>query len=100
MENDKALSAVVRSFDLQKNVDDETEDAQFSAVVSFIDDLIRNDFNRLLSILYRVDISELKLKKKLAENKEKDIPSAEVIAQLLIEREQEKIISRAKYRPQ
>ncbi len=71
---------------------------QFQLLVIFIDDLIQNDFNRLLSILYRVDISEEKLKQKLAENKNTDVQSAELIANLLIEREEEKIKSRAKYR--
>lgn len=99
MENDKALNIVVNNLDLLEfNSDQKSNDEQFAILVAFIDDLIRNDFNRLVSILYRVDISEAKLKQKLAENTDIKIPAAETIARLFIAREEEKIISRAKYR--
>ena len=99
MENDKALDTVVNNLDLLKlNNDQKSNAEQFAILVAFIDDLIRNDFNRLVSILYRVDISVSKLKQKLAENTDNKIPAAETIARLFIEREEEKIISRAKYR--
>ncbi len=99
MENNQALFAVLNILQMGETGVEKNSREQFEDIVSFLDDLIRNDFNRLLSILYRVDISEEKLKRKLAENKESAISSAEIIAQLLIEREKEKIITRAKYRP-
>ena len=99
MENDKALNTVVNNLDLvELNSDQKSNDEQLAILVAFIDNLIRNDFNRLVSILYRVDISEAKLKQKLAENIDHKVPAAETIARLFIEREEEKIISRAKYR--
>ncbi|SFB71715.1 hypothetical protein [Kaistella jeonii] len=98
MENNKALINVVTNLQIEENTGDKSSANQFEVLVAFIDDLIRNDFNRLLSILYRVDISEQKLKRKLAENKETTVRSAEIIAQLLLDREEEKIISRAKYK--
>lgn len=99
MEKNDALIAVVNNLQItNKNTGSETDEKQFELLVEFIDDLIRNDFNRLLSILYRVDISEEKLKLKLAQNKETPVPSAEIIAQLLIDREAEKMVSREKYR--
>ena len=98
MEHNKALIAVVNDLQIEETVSERSSEEQLKVLVSFIDDLIRNDFNRLLSILYRVDISEEKLKRMLAENKDTQVRSAELIAQLLVEREQEKIISRAKYR--
>ena len=99
MENDKALNTVVNNLDLVEiNSNQKSNAEQFAILVAFIDDLIRNDFNRLVSILYRVDISVSKLKQKLAENTDNKIPAAETIARLFIEREEEKIISRAKYR--
>lgn len=94
MENNKALINVVNNL----QIEEKSNTKQFEALVTFIDDLIRNDFNRLLSILYRVDISEQKLKMKLAENKKTTVRSAEIIAQLLLDREEEKIKSRAKYK--
>lgn len=98
MEHNKALTAVVSDLQIEETVSERSSEEQLKVLVSFIDDLIRNDFNRLLSILYRVDISEEKLKRMLAENKDTQVRSAELIAQLLVEREQEKIISRAKYK--
>lgn len=99
MENNKALNTVVNNLDLLEiNRDQKSNAEQFAILVDFIDDLIRNDFSRLVSILYQVDISEAKLKQKLAENIDNKVPAAETIARLFIEREEEKIISRAKYR--
>ena len=97
MENDTALIKVLADLQIQKNLSEKTTEEQFQLLVECIDKLIQNDFNRLLSILYRVDISEEKLKIRLAENRESKTPSAEIIANLLIEREEEKILSRAKY---
>lgn len=98
MGNTNALIKVIKGLQISEdNGKDKSFEVQFEVLVKFIDDLIKNDFNRLLNILYRIDISEEKLKIKLAENKESTIQSAEIIAQLFIEREQEKIISRAKY---
>lgn len=98
MENIAVIS-VLNKLQLEEgNAFGKSSKEQFEILVNFIDDLIRNDFHRLLSILYRVDISEEKLRTKLAENKENKVRSAEMIAQLFIEREEEKILSRAKYR--
>ena len=102
MENTKAIINIITNLQIteEKTAVEKSKSEQFKVVVDFIDDLIQNDFNRLLSILYRVDISEEKLKLKLAEHKDRNIPSAEIIANLLIEREEEKIMSREKYRRQ
>ena len=98
MKNSKALIAVISKLEIEERNSVEKSAAEhLQMLVNFIDELIRNDFNRLLSILYRVDISEEKLKRKLAENKDNNVQSAEIIANLLIDREAEKIISREKY---
>lgn len=55
--------------------------------------LLNNDFQRLLNILYRIDVSEVKTKTALS----KDDP-ADAIAALIIARELEKVDSREKYR--
>lgn len=59
---------------------------------SYINDLINNDFTRLVSILYRIDVSEAKLKYLLKENS--DEKAGEIIAGLIIERQAQKIKSR------
>lgn len=98
MEKETALTNIVGHLNLSTgNLTVKFYEVQFQLLCDFIDRLIQNDFNQLLSILYRVDISEEKLKLKLAENKDQQM-SSKIIAQMLIDRELEKIASRAKYR--
>jgi len=60
-----------------------------AALVKKLNELILTDFQRLVSILYRLDVSEPKLKKLLKENKEQD--AGEIIAELIIERQVQKM---------
>lgn len=64
-------------------------------LASVIHDLINHDFNKLILILYRLDINENKLKEKLAD---KTSDAGLLIADMIILREHEKIESRKKYR--
>lgn len=57
-----------------------------------IEKLIDSDFGRLVSILYRVDVSEKKLRDMLKQSEGKD--AAYLIANLIIERQLQKIKSR------
>jgi hypothetical protein len=61
----------------------------------FINQLIQRDFHSLVALLYRIDISEPKLKKLLDEMDEN---AGDIIAVLIIERELEKLDSRKKYK--
>jgi hypothetical protein len=72
------------SFDLLKE--------QLSSHINF---LIQSDFQKLVSILYRVDVSESKLKHLLKENPGDD--AANIIADLIIERQLQKIKSRQEH---
>ena len=65
-------------------------------LIEGINHLIGQDFNKLVHILYRVDVSEKKLRQILAESPQTD--AAILIADLLIQRQLEKIRSRAKFR--
>jgi len=60
-----------------------------------INSLLVEDFDRLISILYRMDVSELKLKQLLKENPAED--AAKIIAALMIQRQAEKIKSRQQF---
>lgn len=77
----------------------ETEHSSFSdqrlLLIKAIDTLIHQDFNKLLNILYRIDVDEKKLKYALYESV---LPAAETIADLIIERQQQKIRFREMYR--
>ena len=57
--------------------------------------LINSDFNHLIHLLYRIDVSETKLKQALEQNEGKD--TAGLLADLVIERQLEKIRSRQQY---
>lgn len=59
-----------------------------------INQLIQTDFQKLVSLLYRIDVSEGKLKYLLQENKEEN--AADTIAELIIKRQLQKIESRKK----
>ena len=61
----------------------------------FINDLIQNDFQRLVTILYKVDVDENKLKSILKAEPGRD--TADIIAALIIERENQKIITRKQF---
>ena len=64
-------------------------------LTAFINELIVNDFQRLITILYRIDVDEKKLKRILKENIGKD--AGEIIANLIIEREIQKIETRKQF---
>ena len=64
-------------------------------LAAYIHLLINNDFEKLISILYRLDVSEKKLKDLLAEKTAGD--AGILIADAIIERQLQKITSRKKY---
>ncbi|VTQ06515.1 hypothetical protein [Sphingobacterium daejeonense] len=70
---------------------------QFEGLANYLDHLVATDFNRLISILYRIDVSEDKARKALADEAGKISPG-HTLARLLIERESEKIKFREQYR--
>ena len=62
----------------------------------YINDLIVNDFQKLVSLLYRIDINESRLKKLLQEENHED--AGKVIADLIIQRQLEKIKTRQQFK--
>jgi len=58
-------------------------------LIFYINHLLLHDFDKLVQILYRVDVSENKLKEVLQKNPGTD--AAIIIADLLIQRQEEKI---------
>lgn len=55
-----------------------------SDLIAFINDCIQHDFNKLVQLLYRIDVSEEKLKYILQLNPNED--AAKLIASVIIER--------------
>ena len=58
--------------------------------------LVMNDFNHLVQILYRIDVSEKKLKHLLIQNPGAD--AGRIIASLIVDRQLEKIKTRKQFR--
>ena len=92
---EKALIHIFNNLQIEK-VGSSTED-KFKMLADYLNHLVSHDFNKLISILYRVDVSEEKAKRALA-NKKEDESNGVVLAKLLIERESEKIKYREKYK--
>jgi hypothetical protein len=55
----------------------------------YINHCIKNNFQQVINMLYRIDVSEDRLKKLLHDNPAED--AANIIASLIIERQQQKI---------
>lgn len=64
-------------------------------IADYINPLISNNFNKLISLLYRLDINEVKLRQLLNDNQAED--AGIIIADLIIERQIQKIQSRERF---
>jgi hypothetical protein len=67
-------------------------DDVYAQLVKYINELINTDFEKLVQLLYRIDVSEAKLKALLQANPQED--AAKMIANLIIERQLQKLKSR------
>lgn len=74
-----------------------TEDQLIEILAKEINRMIRDQFSWLIHLLYRIDISEQKLRALLAENKNAD--AGKVIAYLIVERQKQKIAFRKSHPP-
>lgn len=73
-----------------------TSDAELCEKLTiFIDHLIETDFEKLVFILYKIDVYESKLKQLLLQNSHEN--ASLIIVKLILEREQQKINSRSQF---
>jgi len=79
---------------LPENEDILNEPALLEMFTQRVEELIRDDLGLLLSSLYRLDVEEYKIQRVL---NSPDIPTARGIAQLIIDRQKEKIKTRKEY---
>ncbi|MCO5239790.1 MAG: hypothetical protein M9904_07015 [Chitinophagaceae bacterium] len=92
MDNDNVLINLLKKellSDLQNPIN---EKELWLRVQERVSELIEHDFEKLVNLLYRVDVNEQKLKQLLQSNPDKD--AAAIITTLIIERQMEKIKSR------
>lgn len=90
MIEDSAINKVEAHFGIINAPDNHEE--KFRDLAAKINDLLNNDFQKLISILYRMDINESRLRRLLDENKNTD--AGLIIAKMMVEREAQKIKSR------
>ncbi|MGO3706374.1 MAG: hypothetical protein ACTJGD_00920 [Mesonia hippocampi] len=99
MSAENPLVLITQKLPIESNIyKNKSQQELFDILTNYIEQLIQTDFNKLISILYRIDIDENKLRKVLSENK--NTSSGKIILELMIEREKEKIILRKKYKQQ
>lgn len=72
-----------------------SENELASLLATRINELIRHDMSHLISILYRIDVDEKKIREMLAKNKDTD--AGLIIAHLVIERQKQKIKTRSMF---
>lgn len=73
----------------------EKKESLKKTMAAYLNELLLHDFTALVQLLYRVDVSEKKLKAVLQDNKDKD--AGDLLAGLLTERQQDKITARRNF---
>jgi hypothetical protein len=74
-----------------------TEDELIDAFALHLNDMIVHDFSNLIRALYRIDVSEEKIRQTLKENSTAD--AGKIIAHLVVERQKLKIKTREQFSP-
>ena len=93
MEDLKALAIIIgKDFELEEDL---TAAKIREKMVYAFSWLLDNDISKMMNILYRADVDEDKIKSLLVSRSE--LPSAEVIADEYISRQQQKVETRKKY---
>ncbi|MEO6819168.1 MAG: hypothetical protein ABI266_09730 [Ginsengibacter sp.] len=92
-ENETAIDLIKES---RKVIEDPFSTEKKTHFIFLINELILRDFSALVQLLYRIDVDEKKLKKVLSDNPSGD--SASIIADMIIERQDQKAKSRNAFR--
>lgn len=90
------VANAITEFDLNLTPTSYSENDFRNILSAKINELVNTNFSKLVGILYRLDISEKKLKELLANTS--DTPAGDVITSLIIERQLEKIESRKTFK--
>ena len=95
MQQENQLSLPEKILAISNFIDQTNEEELRQKLIALINELINKDFHALIQLLYRIDVYEKKIRLYL--NKNTDADSAAIIADLIIERQLEKIESRRKF---
>lgn len=91
---EESINEISRILTLQETGNRSSQE-RLKALEEEINRLLNDDFHRLISILYRIDVSEEKLKRLLKENTGQD--AAKIILNLLLARQEQKLQARTQF---
>jgi hypothetical protein len=95
MQQENQLSLPEKILAVSNLIDQKNEEELRQKLVVLVNELINKDFHALVQLLYRIDVYEKKIRLYLDKNTDED--SAAIIADLIIERQLEKMESRKKF---
>ena len=95
MQDNEWIKEINKSYEWQLAEHLSAEEGE-TCLAEKLDWLIRNDFSSLVQLLYRIDISEARLRQLLQTNTGQD--AGKIIARLIIERLIKKIETRRQYK--
>lgn len=94
--NEKVLRQIEKDFaQLDLSLDVENPEI-ISLIQEVIDHLLHDDYQKLMNLLYRIDLSERKIR--ALRNYDPTMPERDVITFLIIQREMQKVMFREMYR--
>ena len=97
---EQSYQLVRKDFGLEEEMTFEPDENAFDRLEKYltkqVNYLLDHDLNKLLNALYRIDLSEAKVKELLHASEQGMIASN--LARAIIEREKQKVITRLKYR--
>ncbi len=96
MEKDSSISLPDKIIEVTNSLNADSLNEMRPKLIVLINELINKDFQLLVQLLYRIDVNEKKIRLYLNEKPNED--SAIVLADLIIERQQQKIETRKKFR--
>jgi len=95
MEQKNQLSLPEKILAVSDLIDQKNDEKLRQKLIFLINELIKKDFDALVQLLYRIDVYEKKIRIHLDKNTQED--SAAILADLIIERQLEKMESRKKF---
>ena len=95
MQQENELSLPEKILAVSNLIDKKDDEELHQKLVVLINELINKDFHALVQLLYRIDVYEKKIRLCLNRNSNED--AASIIADLIIDRQLEKMESRKKF---
>jgi aspartate oxidase len=96
LQSEDQISIPEKIISVSNSVQETSKEKIREQLIALINELINKDFFSLLQLLYRIDVDEKKIRSYLKQNTNED--SASVLADLIIERQLQKVESRKHFR--